>query len=50
MAFGLNAHVGDFRLVLLNASYLFLPAAIVALFLPEPPELYCETATPIPTD
>jgi MFS family permease len=50
VAFGLYAHVGDFRLVLLNASYLFLPAAVVALFLPEPPELYGETATPIPTD
>ena len=48
--FGLFAKVGDFRLVLLYASFLFLPAAIVALFLPEPPELYGETATPIPTD
>ena len=45
VAFGLSAQVGDFRTVLLNASFLFLPAALVALLLPEPPELYGETAS-----
>jgi predicted MFS family arabinose efflux permease len=35
--FGLFAHVGDFRLALLYASFLFVPAAILALALPEPP-------------
>lgn len=34
--FGLFSHVGDHRLALLYASYLFLPAAGVALLLPEP--------------
>ncbi len=36
--FGLFANVGDFRLVLLYASLLFLPAIPVALLLPEPPD------------
>jgi MFS family permease len=36
--FGLFAKVGDFRLVLLYSGFLFVPAAIVALFLPEPPD------------
>jgi MFS family permease len=36
--FGRFAEVGDFRYVLLYASYLFLPAAAVAMILPEPPE------------
>ncbi|HEV2973079.1 MAG TPA: MFS transporter [Pirellulales bacterium] len=34
--FGLFAQVGDFRLVLLYASFLFLPAAIISAALPEP--------------
>jgi MFS family permease len=34
--FGLFAKVGDFRLVLLYASFLFLPAAIISAALPEP--------------
>jgi MFS family permease len=38
VAFGLFAQVGDFRMVLLNASFLFLPAVGVALLLPEPPD------------
>ncbi len=38
VAFGLFAHVGDFRLVLLYASFLFVPAVAVALLLPEPPD------------
>ena len=29
---------GDFRLDLLYAGFLFVPAAIAALFLPEPPD------------
>ncbi len=36
--FGLFAEVGDFRLALLYAGFLFLPAAGVALLLPEPPD------------
>ena len=34
--FGVFAKVGDFRLVLLYASFLFLPAAMIAAALPEP--------------
>ncbi len=48
--FGLLGTKGDLRPILLNASYLFVPAALVALLLPEPPELYRETTMPIPTD
>jgi hypothetical protein len=33
--FGLFAKVGDYRLTLLYAGLLFLPAAVIALFLPE---------------
>jgi MFS family permease len=36
--FGLFSKVGDFRLALLYAGVLFLPAAAVALLLPEPPD------------
>ena len=36
--FGLFSKVGDFRLVLFYAGFLFVPAAAVALFLPEPPD------------
>jgi MFS family permease len=39
--FGLSARMsapGDYRLALLNAGFLFLPAAGVALLLPEPPD------------
>ena len=36
--FGLFAKVGDCRLALLYAGYLFLPASLVALLLSEPPE------------
>ena len=35
--FGLFTEVGDYRLALYYASFLFLPATVVALFLPEPP-------------
>jgi len=35
--FGLFSKVGDFRITLLYAGCLFLPAAMIALFLPEPP-------------
>lgn len=41
--FGLIAPVGDFRIALLCASGLLLPAIAVAFFLPEPPELYRDT-------
>jgi predicted MFS family arabinose efflux permease len=34
--FGLFSQVGDFRRALLGASFLFLPAMVVALLLPEP--------------
>jgi hypothetical protein len=33
--FGLFSTVGDYRLTLLYAGFLFLPAAVVAIFLPE---------------
>ena len=36
--FGLFSKVGDYRYALLYASFLFLPATLVALFLPEPPD------------
>ena len=36
--FGLFSSVGDFRLALFYASFLFLPAAVVACFLGEPPD------------
>ena len=36
--FGLFAKIDDFRLPLLYASFLFLPAAAVACMLPEPPD------------
>ena len=36
--FGLFSKVGDHRLALLYAAWLFLPAAAVALFLSEPPD------------
>jgi MFS family permease len=36
--FGLFAKVGDYRLVLFYAGFMFIPAALVALFLPEPPD------------
>jgi MFS family permease len=35
--FGLFAKVGDFRTPLFYASFLFLPAMLVVLLLPEPP-------------
>ena len=36
--FGLFSRVGDHRLALFYAALLFLPAAAVALLLPEPPD------------
>jgi MFS family permease len=36
--FGLAAPFGDYRLALFAAGFLFLPAAAVALLLPEPPD------------
>jgi MFS family permease len=36
--FGLFAKVGDYRMALLYASFLFLPAAGIACLLPEPPD------------
>ena len=36
--FGLYSKVGDYRLSLLYAGFLFLPAAGIALLLPEPPD------------
>ena len=36
--FGLFREVGDYRFALLYAGFLFLPAAAVAMFLPEPPD------------
>jgi len=40
--FGLFSKVGDYRMALLYAGFLFLPAAAIALMLPEPPD---ETTT-----
>ncbi len=36
--FGLSTKVGDYRLALFYAGFLFLPAAAIALLLPEPPD------------
>ena len=36
VTFGLFSKVGDFRTALLSASFLFLPAALFAWWLPEP--------------
>jgi len=36
--FGLFSHLGDHRPALFYASFVFLPAAVVALLLPEPPD------------
>jgi MFS family permease len=44
--FGLVSKVGDYRLALFYAGFLFLPAAGIALMLPEPPD----EKTPEPTD
>src|SRR3989442_8365760 len=33
--FGLFSRVGDFRIALLYAGFLFLPAALIVLFMPE---------------
>jgi MFS family permease len=41
--FGLIAPVGDFRIALLCASCLLIPAIAVAAILPEPAELYGDT-------
>jgi len=38
--FGLNAKVGDFRLALLGAGFLFIPTIIVSFLLPEPKSLH----------
>src|SRR5436190_21960525 len=45
--FGLFANVGDFRTALLYASFLFLPAMLVALILPEPPDEQAPTSQPL---
>ncbi len=42
--FGLFGNVGDFRLALFYAGFLFLPAAVVSLLLPEPPDERGEVA------
>jgi MFS family permease len=47
--FGLFSKVGDFRTALLYAGCLFLPAALIALGLPEPPEQR-EVAEPLSQD
>jgi MFS family permease len=39
VAFGLFSQVGDYRLALFYAGFLFLPAALIALRLPEPNDL-----------
>jgi MFS family permease len=47
--FGLFSTVGDYRLTLLYSGVLFLPAAVIAIFLPELPE-QTQTRSPIPGD
>jgi MFS family permease len=42
--FGLFSHLGDHRPALFYASFVFLPAAAVALLLPEPPDEQAVTA------
>lgn len=44
--FGWFAKVGDYRLSLLYAGFLFLPAVVVALFMPEPPDEMPLSVTP----
>ena len=44
VVFGLFSKVGDYRIALLCAGSLFLPATILALWLPDLPELEVETA------
>jgi MFS family permease len=38
--FGLHANVGDFRLALLSAGFLFVPTMLVVLMMPEPRSLH----------
>jgi MFS family permease len=45
--FGLFSTVGDYRLALFYAGFLFLPAAVFAQFLTEPPD---EKPAPVPLD
>ena len=47
--FGLFSNVGDYRLTLLYAGFLFLPAALIATFLPELPA-EAQTRSPMPVD
>jgi MFS family permease len=42
--FGLHSKVGDYRMALVYAALLFVPAAVLAMLLPEPPD---EQATPL---
>jgi hypothetical protein len=44
VAFGLFSTVGDYRIALLCAGSLFLPAALLAWWLPDLPELEVEAA------
>ena len=50
VVFGLFVHVGDYRHALLYASFLFVPAILIALVLPDPPELYRAQPATQPTD
>jgi MFS family permease len=38
VVFGLSTHVGDFRMAIVYAGFLFLPAAAIAWMMPEAPE------------
>jgi MFS family permease len=42
--FGLFARVGDYRMALLYAGFLFVPAAAIAWVLPDPPDEQCSPA------
>ena len=49
VVFGLMTTVGDFRAALFHSAFLFIPAALIALFLPEPIE-NDSTPRPSPVD
>ena len=48
VVFGLFSKVGDYRVALLRAGCLFLPATLIALWLPELPVLEAETVEVVP--
>jgi hypothetical protein len=45
VVFGLFSNVGDYRIALFSAGLLFLPATLIALWLPELPDRVPDTIT-----